>query len=221
VIKVLIADDQALVRGGFRVILESEPDIEVVAEAADGDEAISAAARARPDVILMDVRMPKLDGIEATRRVMLRLPEVRVLVLTTFDHDEYLYDAVRAGARGFLLKNVSPDDLVHAVRATAAGDTSLDPTLIRRLLEEFAHRPPPGGRAPERLAALTDRELEVLRLMAVGLSNPEIADRLVIAETTVKTHVGNVFSKLGLDDRVQAVVLAYETGLVTPGATPE
>ncbi len=218
-IRVLIADDQALLRAGFRVILDSEPDIEVVGEASDGVEAVELADKLDADVVLMDVRMPGMDGIESTRRLLQRTTgRPRVLMLTTFDHDEYLYDAIRAGASGFLLKNVSPADLVHAVRAVRAGDTPLDSVLTRRLLSAFTNRPAPGSRAPTELAELTDRELEVLKLMARGLSNASIAAELVIAEATVKTHVGNVLHKLGLGDRVQAVVLAYETGLVAPGA---
>jgi DNA-binding NarL/FixJ family response regulator len=217
-IRVLIADDQALVRGGFRVILGSETDIDVVGEAADGQEAIDLARRLTPDVVLMDVRMPGMDGIAATKRLLALSGETpRVLILTTFDHDEYLYDAIRAGASGFLLKNVSPSHLVHAVRTVAAGDALLDPALTRKLLDEFARRPAPGARAPERLAELTDREIDVLRLIARGRSNTEIARELVIGAATVKTHVSNVLSKLAIHDRVQAVVVAYETGLVRPG----
>ena len=218
-IRVLIADDQALVRGGFRVILESEPDLEVVGEAANGDEAAKAAAALEPDVVLMDIRMPGMDGIEATRRVLAAERPPRVLVLTTFDHDEYLYEAVRAGASGFLLKNVSPAHLVHAVRTVAAGEALLDPALTRKLLDDFARRPAPGARAPERLQELTDRELSVLRLVARGLSNTEIAGDLFLSAATVKTHVSNILPKLDLHDRVQAAVLAYETGLVRPGET--
>lgn len=218
-IRVLIADDQALVRGGFRVILESEPDLEIVGEAEDGHAAATLAAALEPDVVLMDIRMPGIDGIEATRRLLAGASPPHVLMLTTFDHDEYLYDAVRAGASGFLLKNVSPSHLVHAVRTVAAGDALLDPALTRKLLDEFARRPSPGARAPERLSELTDRELDVLRLVARGLSNTEIAAELVLSPATVKTHVSNILSKLDLHDRVQAVVLAYETGLVEPGET--
>ena len=218
-IRVLIADDQALVRGGFRVILESEPDLEVVGEAANGDDAAKAAAALEPDVVLMDIRMPGMDGIEATRRVLAAERPPRVLVLTTFDHDEYLYEAVRAGASGFLLKNVSPAHLVHAVRTVAAGEALLDPALTRKLLDDFARRPAPGARAPERLQELTDRELSVLRLVARGLSNTEIAGDLFLSAATVKTHVSNILAKLDLHDRVQAAVLAYETGLVRPGET--
>ncbi|MDE3132992.1 MAG: response regulator transcription factor [Acidobacteriota bacterium] len=218
-IRVLIADDQALLRAGFRVMLDAEPDIEVVGEAADGAEAVELADKLAADVVLMDVRMPGVDGIDGTQRLLQRTAgRPRVLILTTFDHDEYLYDAIRAGASGFLLKNVRPDDLIHAVRAVHAGDTPLDSILTRRLLSSFASRPAPGVRVPDELAELTDRELEVLKLMARGLSNSAIATELVIAEATVKTHVGSVLHKLGLRDRVQAVVLAYEAGLVVPGS---
>jgi DNA-binding NarL/FixJ family response regulator len=221
VIRVLIADDQALVRGGFRIILDSEPDIEVVAEAEDGDSASSLAETLLPDVVLMDIRMPGTDGITATKHLLERTGNhPRVLMLTTFDHDEYLYDALRAGASGFLLKNVPPTHLVHAVRAVAAGDALLDPALTRRLLNEFTKKPAPGARTPERLRDLTDREIEVLRLMARGLSNTDIAHELIIGAATVKTHVSNILTKLDIHDRVQAVVLAYETGLVTPGQLP-
>ena len=217
-IRVLLADDQALVRGGFRVILESEDGIEVVAEAEEGEEAVRLAGTLDPDVVLMDIRMPGVDGIEATTRLLAKTEgRTRVLILTTFDHDEYLYDAIRAGASGFLLKNVSPSHLVHAVRTVATGDALLDPALTRKLLDEFTRRPAPGARAPERLAELTDRELDVLRLVARGLSNTEVAQELVIGAATVKTHVSNLLAKLGLHDRVQAVVIAYETGLVKPG----
>lgn len=217
-IRVAVVDDQALIRGGFRVILESEADISVVGEAADGAEAIALVDAARPDVVLMDVRMPGIDGIDATRRLLQRVGRTtRVLMLTTFDHDEYLYAAMRAGASGFLLKNVPPAHLVHAVRSVAAGDALLDPALTRRLLDEFTRRPPPNALAPERLDVLSDRELQVLRLVARGLSNAEIARHLVIGEATVKTHVGSILAKLGLGDRVQAVVLAYESGLIRPG----
>ena len=218
--RVLIADDQALIRGGFRVILESEPDLEVVGEAEDGEQAAKLARSLSPDVVLMDIRMPGLDGIAATKRLLAREPPPRVLILTTFDHDEYLYDAIRAGASGFLLKNVSPAHLVHAVRTVAAGDALLDPALTRKLLDEFARRPAPGARAPERLAGLTDRELDVLRLVARGISNTEIASQLIVSPATAKTHVSNILAKLGLHDRVQAVVIAYETGLIRPGENP-
>jgi DNA-binding NarL/FixJ family response regulator len=218
--RVLLADDQAMVRAGFRMILEVEADMEVVAEAQDGEEAVEAARRTRPDVIVMDVRMPRLDGVEATRRVIADLdPPPRVLVVTTFDEDETVYEALRAGAAGFLLKNAPPEQLVDAVRAVAGGEGLLSPAVTRRVIEEFARRapePPPAAAAA--LGELTDRELEVLRLMARGLSNAQIADELVITPGTAKTHVGRILMKLGLGNRVQAVVLAYETGLVRPGA---
>ena len=214
---VLVVDDQALVRGGFAMILDAEPDLTVVGEAADGVEAVRLAAERGPDVVLMDVRMPRMDGIEATRRIT-GGGRARVLVLTTFDLDEYVYDAVLAGASGFLLKDVRPRDLAHAVRTVAAGDSLVAPTVTRRLLEEFVRRPPPGRR-PERLSALTERELEVLGLMARGWSNAQLAAHLVLSETTVKTHVTRILTKLGLRDRVQAVVAAYESGLVVPGSS--
>lgn len=217
--RVLIADDQALIRGGFRVILESEADLEVVGEAEDGEQAVNLGMSLNPDLVLMDIRMPGLDGIAATKRLLAGDTPPRVLILTTFDHDEYLYEAIRAGASGFLLKNVSPAHLVHAVRTVATGDALLDPAITRRLLDEFARRPAPGARAPERLADLTDRELDVLRRVARGLSNTEIAGELVLSAATVKTHVSNILAKLDLHDRVQAVVIAYETGLIRPGET--
>jgi DNA-binding NarL/FixJ family response regulator len=218
-IKVLIADDQALVRTGFRMILDAEDDIEVAGEAADGLEAISAAKRERPDVILMDVRMPNMNGIEATRRLVDKddVEPIRVLILTTFDLDEYVYDALRAGASGFLLKDAPPEELVHAVRVVERGDALIAPSITKRLIEEISQRPAQQGAAPEALESLTQRELEVLQLMARGLSNHEIAQELFVSDTTVKTHVGRVLMKLGLRDRVQAVVLAYESGVVRPG----
>jgi DNA-binding NarL/FixJ family response regulator len=220
-IRVVVADDHALVRGGFQMILEAQPDIEVTGEAANGLEAVELARSLAPDVVLMDVRMPGLDGIEATRRLTASSVEgPRVLMLTTFDLDEYVYRAIRAGASGFLLKDVPPAELVHAVRVVSSGDTLLAPTITRRLLEEFVRRPPPGQR-PAELGELTDREAEVLGLVARGLSNAEIAQRLFLGETTVKTHVTRILAKLHLRDRVQAVVLAYESGLVRPGDTPE
>ena len=219
-VRVLLADDQAMVRAGFRMILELEEGIEVVGEAQDGEEAVAAARRARPDVIVMDVRMPRLDGVAATRRVVEELePPPRVLVVTTFDEDEPVYEALRAGASGFLLKNAPPEQLVEAVRAVAAGEGLLSPEVTRRVIEEFARRsPPPEAPGTDALDELTERELEVLRLMARGLSNAEIADRLVITPGTAKTHVGRILMKLGLGNRVQAVVLAYECGLVRPGS---
>jgi DNA-binding NarL/FixJ family response regulator len=219
-VRVLLADDQAMVRAGFRMILELEEGIEVVGEAQDGEEAVAAARRSKPDVIVMDVRMPRLDGVAATRRVVEEIdPPPRVLVVTTFDEDEPVYEALRAGAAGFLLKNAPPEQLVEAVRAVAAGDGLLSPEVTRRVIEEFARRsPPPETPGADALGELTERELEVLRLMARGLSNGEIADRLVITPGTAKTHVGRILMKLGLGNRVQAVVLAYECGLVRPGS---
>mgnify|MGYP000079535062 CR=1 FL=1 len=217
-IRVLLVDDQALMRAGFRMILDAEDDVEVVGEAGDGVDAVEQARRLRPDVVLMDVRMPRMDGVEATRR--LAGPDVttpvNVLVLTTFDLDEYVYGALRAGACGFLLKDAPPEDLVHAIRVCAAGDALIAPAVTKRLITEFAQRPrvaEPAGDATR----LTTREQEVLQLMARGLSNAEIAGQLVVSDTTVKTHVGRVLSKLGLRDRVQAVVYAYEHRLVVPG----
>jgi DNA-binding NarL/FixJ family response regulator len=215
-VRVLVVDDQALVRGGFSMILSAEPDLTVVGEAVDGVEATRLAAELQPDVVLMDVRMPRMDGIEATRRIT-AAGRARVLVLTTFDLDEYVWEAIVAGASGFLLKDVRPRDLGHAVRTIAAGDSLVAPAVTRRLLDEFARRPPPGRRA-ERLAPLTERELEVLGLIARGWSNAEIAAHLVLSGTTVKTHVTRILAKLDLRDRVQAVVVAYESGLVIPGA---
>jgi DNA-binding NarL/FixJ family response regulator len=212
-IKVLIADDQALVRTGFRKILESEPDLEVVGEAGDGGEAVEASLLLRPDVVLMDIRMPRLDGLEATR---LLAGKTRVLVLTTFDLNEYVYEALRAGASGFLLKDAPADQLVTAIRVVAAGEALLAPSVTRRLIEEFARRPPSNIR-PAELEALSPRELEVLRLVARGLSNAEIAGELFLGDATVKTHVSRILRKLTLRDRVQAVVLAYESGLLQPG----
>jgi DNA-binding NarL/FixJ family response regulator len=216
-LRVAMADDQALVRAGFRLILEAQADIEVVAEAGDGEEALAAVRRERPDVVLMDVRMPRLDGLEATRRIVADGLASRVLMLTTFDLDEYVYAALQAGASGFLLKDVSPEGLVQAVRSVAAGDTLLAPAITRRLIERFARAAPPAAPPTPELASLTGREREVLILLARGLSNTELAEQLVLSEATVKTHVARILAKLGLRDRVQAVVLAYETGLITPG----
>jgi DNA-binding NarL/FixJ family response regulator len=217
---ILIADDQALVRAGFRMILEAEEDMEVVGEAADGREAVAEAQRLRPDVVLMDVRMPEVDGLDATRRLLGDDgSDAKVVMLTTFDMDEYVYDALRAGASGFLLKDVPPEQLVAGIRAVASGDALLAPSVTRRVIEEFVRRPPESVRtAPPELAELTERELEVLKLMARGLANAEIARELFISETTVKTHVAHVLMKLKLRDRVQAVVFAYESGLVLPGS---
>jgi DNA-binding NarL/FixJ family response regulator len=215
-IRVLIADDQALVRAGFRLVLENHDDVEVVAEASNGQEAVYGTARFRPDVVLMDIRMPQLDGIAATREITRDHP-ARVLVLTTYDLDEYVYDALQAGASGFLLKDTPPDQLLAGIRAVAAGEALLAPSVTRRLIEEFARVGPAQRSTPAELGELTPRELEVLRLLARGMSNAEIAATLVLGDTTVKTHVTHVLGKLGLRDRVQAVVLAYESGLVTPG----
>ena len=217
-IRVLIADDQELVRTGFGVILTAEPDLEVVGEAGDGREAIDAVASLSPDVVLMDIRMPNLDGIEATRRIAGRRGPPRVLILTTFDLDEYVYEALRAGASGFLLKDAGAGELIHAVRVVAGGEALLAPSITRRLIEDYAQRPPIREQ-PAALGDLTPRELEVLRLLARGLSNGEIARELVLGEATVKTHVARIFAKLDLHDRAQAVVLAYESGLVQPGAS--
>ena len=216
-ISVLLADDQAMVRAGFRLILSAEPDITVAGEAADGVQAVAAARRLRPDVTLMDVRMPRLDGIAATRQLLENgLAPTRVVVLTTFDVDSHVYDALRAGASGFLLKNAPPEDLVQAIRVVASGAALLDPAVTRRVIEEFARNPATRPRPPE-VNRLTDRELEVLHLVARGLSNAEIAATLVVSEATVKTHVARMLDKLRLRDRVQAVVYAYEHGLVRPG----
>ena len=215
--RVLIADDQALMRGGFRMIVDAEDDLEVVGEAIDGADAVRRYEALTPDVVVMDVRMPTMDGIEATRRITAVDPPGRVLILTTFDLDEYVFDALRAGASGFLLKDRPPEELVGAIRLVARGEALLAPSVTRRLIERFATLPPEPA-PPRGLEELTDREREVLVLMARGRSNAEIAGDLFVAETTVKTHVGRVLHKLGLRDRAQAVVLAYETGLVHPGA---
>jgi DNA-binding NarL/FixJ family response regulator len=215
-IRILIADDQSLVRAGFRLVLENHDDMEVVGEASNGRGAVHSAGRLAPDVVLMDIRMPELDGIGATREITAR-HDARVLVLTTYDLDEYVYDALQAGASGFLLKDSPPDQLADGIRAVAAGEALLAPSVTRRLIEEFTRvGRNPRGRPPE-LDELTPRELEVLTMLARGLSNGEIAAELVVSEATVKTHVTHVLGKLGLRDRVQAVVLAYESGLVTPG----
>ena len=215
--RVVIADDQALMRGGFRMILDAQDDIEVVGEAIDGEDAIRQYVALKPDVVVMDVRMPTMDGIEATRRLTAADRPARVLILTTFDLDEYVYRALRAGASGFLLKDRPPEELVAAVRVVASGDALLAPSVTRRLIEEFAQRPDPSP-APAAMDELTERERELLVCMARGLSNQEIARELFVAETTVKTHVGRVLQKLDLRDRAQAVVVAYESGLVRPGS---
>jgi len=216
-IRVLIADDQELVRAGFRMILELQEDIEVIGEAGDGAEAVTVARELDPDVVLMDVRMPETDGIEATRLLLAAGSRARVLMLTTFDADEYVYDAMKAGASGFLLKNAPPAQLVAAVRATAAGEAQLAPAIVQRMVEEFGRRPAPGRTRPSALDELTERELDVLRLIARGFSNAEIAAALFLSDATVRTHVSRILTKLDLRDRTQAVVLAYESGLVTPG----
>ena len=220
-VRVLIADDQQLVRTGLRMILDAEPDIDVVGEATNGHEAVAMTRQLQPDVVLMDIRMPELDGIEATRRVVQRDGDTstRVLMLTTFDLDEYVYDALRAGASGFLLKDAPANQLAAGVRMVAAGDALLAPAITRRLIEEFTATPPAAS-APPGLDELTPRELEVFRLVAQGKSNAEIAAELIIGETTVKTHVTRIMMKLGVRDRVQAVVLAYELGVVTPSRRP-
>jgi DNA-binding NarL/FixJ family response regulator len=215
-IRVLLADDQELVRAGFRMILETQADVEVVGEAGDGVEAVATTRRLQPDVVLMDIRMPNLDGLQATRRILAAGSGARVVILTTFDLDEYVYQALTAGASGFLLKNAPPEQLIGAVRVVAAGDALLAPSITRRVIEQFTRLPPPG--AGGSLAGLTDREREVLELVARGLSNAEIAARLFVSDATVKTHVAHLLAKLRLRDRVQAVVLAYESGLVRPGA---
>jgi DNA-binding NarL/FixJ family response regulator len=215
---VLIADDQALMRAGFRMILEAEPDLEVVGEATNGHEAVSEAGRLRPDVVLMDVRMPEMDGIEATRRLLDGNGDTKVVMLTTFDMDEYVYEALRAGASGFLVKDVPPEQLVAGIRVVASGDSLLAPSVTKRLIQEFVRRPRETNRtSSSELDRLTAREVQVLRMMARGLSNGEIAGELFVSETTVKTHVAHLLAKLGVRDRVQAVVFAYESGVVQPG----
>lgn len=214
-VTVLVADDHAVVRAGFCRLLAAEPDIEVVAEAQDGAEAVATATRLRPQVVLMDIRMPNMDGIEATRRIT-AAGQTRVVILTTFDLDEYVYDALRAGACGFLLKDAPPEQMITAVHAAASGDALVSPSITRRLIGEFVRRPAPDL-TTRALAPLTDRERDVVRLLGRGLSNSEIAAALFLGEATVKTHVGNVLAKLSLRDRTHAVVFAYETGLLTPG----
>jgi DNA-binding NarL/FixJ family response regulator len=215
-ISVLVVDDQQLVRAGFRVILDGEPDVTVVGEAADGTDALRMNRELRPDVILMDIRMPNMDGLEATRRIVASSP-ARVLILTTFNADEYVYGALQAGASGFMLKDAPPEQLVAAVRAAAAGNALIDASVTRHFIAEFTRAVRPASSTPEELATLTSRELDVLRLLTEGLSNSEIAGRLVVEESTVKTHVSRILTKLGLRDRVQAVILAYETGFVQVG----
>jgi DNA-binding NarL/FixJ family response regulator len=217
---VLLVDDQAMVRAGFRMILETEDDIEVVGEAEDGGKAIVAAESTQPDVVLMDVQMPVMDGLEATRRIVAAAQDgrPRVLILTTFERDEYIFESLRAGASGFLLKNAPPEDLIDALRVVAAGDALLAPSVTRRIIAEFARQPVSVPRSLD-LSQLTEREVGVLRLLSRGLSNAEIAEALYVGEATVKTHVSNILTKLNLRDRVQAVVLAYESGLILPGST--
>jgi len=215
---VVVADDQAMIRTGLRKILEAEADLEVVGEAADGSEAVAAVSRVRPDVVLMDIRMPVLDGIEATRRITRTVPSARVLILTTFGLDTYVFDSLRSGASGFMLKDAPPEELVAAVRIVAAGDALLAPAVTRSVVEEFV-RGPAQAAEPPALGELTPREREVLDLLARGLSNPEICSELVISEATAKTHVARILQKLDLRDRVQAVIYAYESGLVRPGTS--
>jgi DNA-binding NarL/FixJ family response regulator len=225
-IRVLLVDDQELIRMGFRLVLEAQEDVEVVGEAGDGGEAIASALQLRPDVVVMDVRMPAVDGIAATEAIVRRLPETRVLILTTYDIDDYAFAGLRAGASGFLLKNARPAELVAAIRTVAAGDAIVEPRITKRLLELFGTSLPrageaaparPGGASDPRLASLTEREFEVFRAIARGLTNTEIATTFFLSESTVKTHVGRILQKLGLRDRVHAVVLGYETGVVVPG----
>jgi DNA-binding NarL/FixJ family response regulator len=216
-IRVLVADDQSMVRAGFRRLLADEPDIEVVAEAENGTEAVDKVARFGPDVVLMDIRMPQLDGIEAARRILATSPAVRILILTTFDLDQYVYQALRAGASGFVLKDDPPEQLIAAIRTVAAGDALLSPAVTRRVIKQFTRLPDPTP--PKELEELTSREREIFRLIADGLSNAEIGQELYIGETTVKTHVTHIFQKLNVRDRVQAVVLAYRAGLVEPDAS--
>jgi DNA-binding NarL/FixJ family response regulator len=217
VIRIVLADDQALVRTGFKLLLDLQPDLRVVGEAADGVETIAAVRAEQPDVVLMDIRMPVMDGLEATRRLVASGSPCRILMLTTFDLDEYVYEAMRVGASGFLLKDVGHELFLAGVRTVAAGQALVAPSVTRRLVEQFVRRPPRGLGPPAELARLTDRELDVLRLLAAGMSNAEIAETLVVSGQTVKSHVAHVLAKLHLRDRVQAVVMAYETGLVVPG----
>ncbi|MGE7439300.1 response regulator [Kitasatospora sp. NPDC001175] len=216
-IRVLIADDQTLLRGSLRLLLDSQPDLTAVGEAADGRQAVELTAVEQPDVVLMDIRMPELDGLEATRRIVAAHENVRVLVLTTFDLDEYVYGALRAGASGFLLKDTPPAELVAAIRVIARGEALLAPAVTKRLIKQFARMPEMGRRPTTGLTAITDREREVLELVGRGLSNQEIADRLVVSPATVKTHVGRLLAKLDARDRAQLVIVAYESGLIVPG----
>jgi DNA-binding NarL/FixJ family response regulator len=217
-VRLVIADDHALVRAGFRRLLDSEPGIDVVGEASTGRDTIDAALGLRPDIVLMDIRMPELDGIEATRRILASSrSRARIIILTTFDLDEYVYDALKAGASGFLLKDAPPEQLIHAIHTVAGGDALLAPSVTRRLVGQFARRPAPNSGVPAQLSELTPRALETLRLLGRGLTNAEIAQALVVGEAAVKTHVSNMLLKLALRDRVQAVVIAYETGLIQPG----
>ena len=218
-VRVLVADDQSMVRAGFRMLLSDEPDIEVVAEASNGLEAVDKAARFDPTVVLMDIRMPELDGLEATRRILAAHDSARVLILTTFDLDEYVYEALRAGASGFVLKDDPPEQLLAAIRTVAAGDALLSPSVTKRVIKQFTTIPRP--KPPEAFDELTTREQEVFRLIANGLSNPEIAQELHISEATVKTHISHILQKLNLRDRVQAVVLAYQTGLFEPAGSAD
>ncbi len=215
-IRVLVADDQSLVRGGFRMLLAGAPDMEIVAEASNGLEAVEKTARFHPTVVLMDIRMPELDGLEATRRILAADDEARILILTTFDLDEYVYEALRSGASGFVLKDEPPEQLLAAIRTVAAGDALLSPSVTKRVIKQFARTPRPAP--PKEFAELTSREQEVFRLIADGLSNVEIGQQLYISDTTVKTHITHILQKLGLRDRVQAVVLAHQTGLFEPDA---
>ena len=217
--RVVVADDQALVRGGFRMILDARSDMEVVGEAADGAEAVALVAESEPDVVLMDVRMPEMDGIEATERIARSGSSARIIILTTHDLDEYVLAALRAGASGFLLKDVPPEQLAAGIRVVAQGEALLAPSITKRLIQEFASAAPAATTPPKGLDELTARELEVFKLIARGLSNAEIAAELIVSETTVKTHVARVLMKLGIRDRVQAVVLAYESGISVPGRT--
>jgi len=220
-LKVMVVDDQALVRAGFRMILEAESDFVVVAEAADGDQAVDIVRAADPDVVLMDVRMPGIDGIEATRRITAHSQPPRIIMLTTFDMDQYVYDAMAAGASGFMLKDVPPEQLVAGIRTVHDGEALLAPSITRRLIESFIERPRPGDPgAAKRLSVLTPREREILELLGTGLTNAEMAQRLVVSETTIKTHVQRVLMKLQLRDRIQGVIFAYEAGLVVPGRAP-